>query len=729
MATDTTAKIQGLVEVILKGDGAKDGRNQVVDFEKEADRLGRRLRTQASPEMARFRQRTQQAGRGLDTARGKASKFGGVLGALRGQLLAVFGGAALGSLIRSSVSDFAAYERQLTGIATQLDNVGISSTKALPGVRQFLEALEQATGIARQNSATELQRFIGITGDLNAAMVLTKTAAGVAESGLKDFGSAATLLGSLMQGEVIEPAKSLGIAVRDSSGALKGQEQILDEVIDRYFEMAGSQEDTQSTLGKLSGDWNDFKVSLGEGFAQLVNLIGGFRNITRVIKSLGPIAVKTGLQIVGFLRGAQRAQISFIANFKKALTGDFSGLFEGAREAFDQGFDTVKDQIKGAEDELDAIWFEMGVSNAQAEEDGKEKLRKIARAKARELAAKEAADLAEKAEQERVRREEREIQAEIRLLNTKANLHKRGSAERLKIEQEILRKTRDFALRNVEETSREAQLIWMQFDEAMAALEDEKGELELERAERIARRVAEIRQEIIEEQIQWELERAREGSEEQQELEIALLEARRDFELQHTEATEAEKAAIREKWANRITRADQDAVKSRIKWAELEAEQKVDAALQAASAVVGALQGLFGESKGFAIAQAIIDTAAAVNRTLASLPYPANVIAAIGVGVQGLANVRKIQSTEPGTAGAASFGSGSISTGGVASLAAPSATIPVLPSLDNERGRSGERRVVNNNFNGPLITDRRTYQLLARKLRQAERSDRSRFTR
>lgn len=94
--------------------------------------------------------------------------------------------------------------------------------------------------------------------------------------------------------------------------------------------------------------------------------------------------------------------------------------------------------------------------------------------------------------------------------------------------------------------------------------------------------------------------------------------------------------------------------------AEIKLEEKKKAAqIDTITAVSGALQtfgALAGEQsaagKAIAIATSTIDTFVAINKTLASLPYPANLIASIGIGVQGFANVASIAGTPIGAAAA-----------------------------------------------------------------------------
>lgn len=72
---------------------------------------------------------------------------------------------------------------------------------------------------------------------------------------------------------------------------------------------------------------------------------------------------------------------------------------------------------------------------------------------------------------------------------------------------------------------------------------------------------------------------------------------------------------------------------------------------------------LFSLLKTFNIAQALMDTYTAFNRTLASVPYPFNLAAAAAVMAQGLARVQQIRSTTPGGGGGGRGAGGLASTG------------------------------------------------------------------
>lgn len=86
-----------------------------------------------------------------------------------------------------------------------------------------------------------------------------------------------------------------------------------------------------------------------------------------------------------------------------------------------------------------------------------------------------------------------------------------------------------------------------------------------------------------------------------------------------------------------------------------------------ASGVVGSLSQIFTKSKGFAIAQAVIDSYAAFNRALANPPGPpfsyAQAVAALA---SGFAKVRAISSAKPGTSGGGGGGTAGSGGGGAA---------------------------------------------------------------
>lgn len=103
------------------------------------------------------------------------------------------------------------------------------------------------------------------------------------------------------------------------------------------------------------------------------------------------------------------------------------------------------------------------------------------------------------------------------------------------------------------------------------------------------------------------------------------------------------------------------------------------ALVEASASLFGALASLaetggekqFKLVKKFQIAEAITSGILAVQRTLASLPFPANVVAAAAIAAQTIANVRRIQQAKPG---GGAGGAGGFSAPGVGGQGGPGTT-------------------------------------------------------
>jgi hypothetical protein len=112
---------------------------------------------------------------------------------------------------------------------------------------------------------------------------------------------------------------------------------------------------------------------------------------------------------------------------------------------------------------------------------------------------------------------------------------------------------------------------------------------------------------------------------------------------------------------------------------------------QAASKIVGNLQGVFGQAKGFAIAQAVINTYEAFTAALKGPPGPpwSYAIAASTLAA-GFAQVQNIRSTNPGSAGSSSGGGATAGTAGGAGSAPQ--VLSVQGINDSDRYSGGQMR-------------------------------------
>ncbi len=118
----------------------------------------------------------------------------------------------------------------------------------------------------------------------------------------------------------------------------------------------------------------------------------------------------------------------------------------------------------------------------------------------------------------------------------------------------------------------------------------------------------------------------------------------------------------------------------------------MNAHAQAASKIMGNLQGVFGKAKGFAIAQAVINTYEAFTAALKGPPGPpwSYAIAASTLAA-GFAQVQNIKNTNPGSSGGGGGGSTAASGGGAA--AAPTPQQGLYVNLEGEK--FGREQVVN----------------------------------
>jgi hypothetical protein len=167
----------------------------------------------------------------------------------------------------------------------------------------------------------------------------------------------------------------------------------------------------------------------------------------------------------------------------------------------------------------------------------------------------------------------------------------------------------------------------------------QKGELDKLNAEL---REKELEQEQL--QLENELMRLDENSEIRFQKQAELLQRERDLKLDNDNLTNAERERIELEFNQKLDGITQ----ARIDIAQREAQAKKMAQMEVMDAVAMGLNGIAqaaGDNKAIAIAAATIDTFVAANKALAQLGPIAGPIAATGIVASGIANVRKIAST------------------------------------------------------------------------------------
>jgi len=526
------------------------------------------------------------------------------------------GAAALGALVKTSLTEFAKVERSWNSLAIMMDNLGISAKENLPAVRKELEALAAAGDGALAETIPAFQTFLGLTKNVAASMELVKLSANIAETGLMDLAGAGNVIENVLSGKATPALRNLGINIRENADGAIDAKEALATLFDRFPDHIRNIEDTQSKLDRLGAAWTDLKQAIGEATITLLD----FLHVTERVPDL-----------IGGDEADQRKKIE--------------GLVAGARLGGKKVGDAYNEGQKAA---LDVAGTAVSSKDVEAAKRTAEKRREI------------------------------ETQAALKVEELKARLADEGTQKRLELELAYLDKQKAEALEAARKVGAETLAIEEAFliarqvkqkefrDEAAKdAMEwNEKFQRESERAgEELARAAAELvdferesldaLQEARIAGIQDEIEAAEQRGEdisslndEIHELDLARLEEARLAEIAAAQAKGAEVATIEERYRLMKLTAEQKHTRMMDFIHKQRRLQAVETATTAATAAITFAGVAFGESKSLMIAQAIVDTYAAANRALATLPPPFSYAAATLAVAMGMANVKRIQSIE-----------------------------------------------------------------------------------
>ncbi len=597
---------------------------------------------------------------------------------LSNTLVGFVGGAVLLRFVSQSIEAFANWERQLKTTAAEAERMGLSVSGTVQRVTELTVGLEKQTGVLRTETLPVFNKFLGLTGDVEQAALLTRAAVGAAEGGFKDLATAGNLLGSILQGEVIEPSKSLGLAFDQAKTSAEQQSVILEQAIDKMLGMSKGIDDVRGASDQLAAAWNELKIAVGQGLGPAVIwLSGALKNTVTVIKSLGPIALKTFLQLKGGIIGAAKSFGTFMSSIR---TLNFKNLGERISDSFAEGMKTVERDIRFAEESLDELWAGSAadrIQTSEAEAAAKQKLLDTANTRQAALEAKANEKQAEIDARAAVAVADLNQANEDALLAVKIAATEQGTKARLDLELEMLDRLRERAVAEAKERGADVALVEMIFRQSRLARIRQHNKDRIKEEKKFKKDFLKVLKEAAKE-------------------EVAINDAAAELMVQ--------------------TRRDQQ-----------------DGAIAIANLGVALGREAFGESKALAAAQVVVDTAAAVmniQRAWAYLPVVAGALMAFTIGL-GIVQLRNIANAEPGSA--------SISGGG--GLGGPSpenihdfapddtkvdATPGLLPDTAPETSINGaETGGLTVNFHGPNVIDDASMRRFMRKARRAERRDKS----
>jgi hypothetical protein len=468
-----------------------------------------------------------ETGKSAATAGGllKTSLASLSVGVIAGVMAALAALRQLTAFVVSSVKEYAGLERRFNAVRHEMQTLGIDATQALPKVKAFLDSL----GAEKlKDTLPTFQKFLGITKDVDAALAATKLAADASESGLIDLGQASDALAQIMQGKAAGAATALGIELRKQSGQMKTNAELVEEFEKKFGGLGDAFNDTEDATDKFSASWSKMKMDLGQSFAAVAKPVIEFlSNIPTALRSLGPIAVKTGFELAGFFTGLGKAAAAAF-DLKTIATEGFGAYAAKIKGAFQEGLATFAPEIEGAKEELDALWAKTGQSSGNAYAEGLKKLIEQANRARQGEESKAAREAAEK-------RLEFERGVEQRILETKIAMAKEGSAERLALEKQLYDLQETIAVEAARKAGSDVELVHEEFRQQRALKDKASLEAGLKlagdaEAQLLAARIA----------------AAKEGSDERLTLELAQMRRIRDLALRDAEQSEAAKAAIRE---------------------------------------------------------------------------------------------------------------------------------------------------------------------------------------
>lgn len=691
MAGGNELNVKLKVESILKEKG-------LVDLKVRLDA--------AEKELARFQGRAE----GMKASTGM---LGGAVKGMVGTLGGLFALGQIGGFIIRAADGQRDMARRTEALRQELASMGLDVDASMKRIDDFTGSMAGLTGLVDDYTIPVIQKFVGLTGSVEAALAGVKLAADIAAGALGgDFAKAADYVSAILAGRANEAARNLGINIKDLNGETKTNVELVDEIIAKYDGMSEKVSDAEKKTNQLKGAWDLFSDTIGDAAQPILdvgkNVIGFLvENVARAV---------AGLMMAG------KALMQLPARIKAGITGDRIGLFQLDRE-LDDFRKKLLDKFKAYEEANTGV-VKMAESQRQA-------LRDAAARKDLEeqrKAAEERRKLAEKAAKE-------EADAEFK---------KWARIQQLVVDgQEAIRKSGLDAMNRRFEDAQKS---------AMAGIEARlSGEIALDE---------QLQQNTIE-QLGWEAERyiehwntlsaeelrvAKDTIEQKKQAELEWLDAQMAAELVGVEKGSAQEMAILSKYAQKRVALERGVA---VLLMQLDQGRKLSAR-EAAVASINALAMAFPKNKAFAIASALINTYEAVTKAYASAPPPWNFVLAAAVLAAGLAQVNAIRKAKP-------MAEGGILTGPTQVLAGEAGTEAFIPltsgRADAMLGRAlaraaaspaagarggamlaaaGGRGATVINISVPIqsrVTDRRTLRQLHRELQRVAREDLARYVR
>ena len=678
MASDRDLVVEGLIKLQLEGKGAADAVATMKQIVEQA--------RQVESQVGGFGKKTEDQ---FNLAAKGASYFNDQLKAIGATVAGYFAANTLIDFLRDSYVGFAKAEREAATVERQIRAVG-NATEA-SNFRPFVESLQTATGQMADELIPAFQRAITVTRNFQAAQELVTIAAKYAASGVGDVNSNVDAFTRVLQ---TGQARGLAPFISDLKTSADGTVKLTDVIT----ELKKGVTETYKPLDDAQAHISDLKIS----FDHLSKAVGDFLDKRlKFIEAEDPGYIGEALRRAKDEREQAAADIAFAQAAEEALHGGKSALDEeaAARDA-QRAKDQAAAELKAKQDLLKQKY--------DLEEKNQEDILKASIA-LQDKGSKERLDLELQlleVQKQAALKAARDLDDELKAHGLTgvniANIEKIFAAQRSD-------KLRDFTLVQkpagpLEEVDPEKQL------EEIAAFEKKRGEIILE----ADKELAQLR---LENSNNFERDRI----EAQAAIEIQNLEALSKKFKESAELDAATKEKIERALAARIKQIQEGVVVAEHDLTVKSADDKKEFNRQVIETFGEAAKTAFANNKAVAVADAIINTAVAVSRTLAEWGFPEGVPLAAAVAALGAAQVATILATNPGSSGGGGGGLTASAPPAVRPVGSPTvaASPDVIQAVSGSGGVASGTTINIRNAYG----DKRSMQKLARDIAAANRYD------
>ena len=235
-----------------------------------------------------------------------------------------FSAAALAQYGKNAVKAFAAEDAQVKQLTQSLKNLGLGF--ATQDVKQYLDVLEQATGVNKDQLQPALQKILQTTGDIAKSQQILALALDVSSGSGQDLASVSQTLAQAYVGNN-KGLRSLNIGLTQAEIKTANFVDIQEKLIKIYGGQAAVAADTYTgKLNKLTIAAENASEEIGRGLLSAIeSLAGSEDNLDPLIDKMNKLSVATGDFIALLFGGKTKDGYSL----KDALDIVFSGGVKG----------------------------------------------------------------------------------------------------------------------------------------------------------------------------------------------------------------------------------------------------------------------------------------------------------------------------------------------------------------------------------------------------------------